>query len=155
MPNWCRDEKAVLTVVLFTKPRLQCWRHTFTVITPDKYHNFRGDVNGKLVHAYVFSCLVLFWIKMCWINKYSLCILTLWKNTLICMYVLWNLFLNYMCVAFFLTLNWCLGCRTIYCLIGQQPIQYTHHCLKYKVPVVLLLKGEVLHYPLAFMNGIY
>lgn len=51
----------------------------------------------------------------------------------------------------FVTLNWCLGCRPMYCLIGQQPIQYTYQFLIYKVPIVLLLKGEVLHYPLVFM----
>ena len=39
----------------------------------------------------------------------------------------------------------------MYSLIGQQPIQYTHQFLICKFPVVLLLKGEVLRYPLLFM----
>jgi len=55
----------------------------------------------------------------------------------------------------FVTLIWCLGCRPRYCLIGQQPIQYTHQFVIYKVTVVLLLIEEVFYYPLVFMNGIY
>ena len=74
----CRSAKICLTVVLFTKSRIQFRRHTFTGNTLQQVTEPSGWLNVKLGHFSVLSKEMLLWRKRFKTSKYPLCILTFW-----------------------------------------------------------------------------
>jgi len=96
IPNRCRTARSCVTVVLFTKPTIPCWKQTsFTDNTSWKMHELLWWLCGKVCHCSVFSGKMLLRIKCFWESKYSLCILTVWmtyihikiQQTSLCIYV--------------------------------------------------------------------
>ena len=79
MANWRSSARSCLTMVLFTKHRILCWRHALTCNTPrQNVWTFRVTMweNRSLF------CFLMWKVNLkinCWISIHSLCVFTLWS----------------------------------------------------------------------------